>query len=65
MRVGRGHRLHPDRVVAADRHAADLDDARLVATERFLIENGRFCRGNISGGHWQSLSDRRTIGHCL
>ena len=37
--VGRGHRLHPDRVVAADDRVADVDFAGLVAGELVLIHH--------------------------
>ena len=37
VRVGRGHRLHPDRVVAADDQVADPDLAGLVPLERVLV----------------------------
>ena len=37
MRIGRGHRLDDDRIVAADGHAADDDDAGLVTLEGGLV----------------------------
>ena len=40
--VGRGHRLHPDRVVAADDEVADADLAGLVPGEWVLIGHWRF-----------------------
>src|SRR6516165_2747855 len=37
MRIGRGHRLHPDRVVAADDFIADPHFARFMPLKRMLI----------------------------
>ena len=49
VRVGRGHRLHPDRVVAADDHVADPDFAGLVPLERVLISHPVPRRKEITG----------------
>ena len=43
--VGRGHRLHPDRVVAADDHIADRDLAGLMPVEGVLISHAKL-QGN-------------------
>jgi hypothetical protein len=41
--VGRGHRLDDDRMIAADGHIADRDDARFVAVEDVLVHRSRSC----------------------
>src|SRR5205823_4084959 len=39
--IRRRHRLDDDRIITANRHAADIDDPRLVAAKRGLIEGAR------------------------